>query len=302
MPAEHVQTKREIVELLSAAGVHPRKRLGQHFLIDGNLMRRLVACAELDPMDLVVEVGAGTGGLTDLIAGRVHKLLCIEMDRSLFAILEDRFREATGVTLIQGDILESKHRLNPEVARAIRSHDVVGSTFSRSASGGGSAGCVKLVANLPYQVVTPLVMNLLVDYPEVRRLCFTVQAEVGERITAGHGCKAYGPLSIVSQALCEIRTVARIPPEAFWPRPSVASVMIRMDVGVAPFADRDELRRFVTLVRGTFDHRRKTLRSALGYVIDEDQRNRVCQQFDPTRRPESFSVDEWVDLYKATRD
>jgi 16S rRNA (adenine1518-N6/adenine1519-N6)-dimethyltransferase len=157
---------------------------------------------------------------------------------------------------------------------------------------------VKLVANLPYQVATPLVLNLLVGYPQVRRLCFTVQAEVGERITAGPNSKAYGPLSIVSQALCSVQTVARLPAQTFWPQPSVASVMIRMDVGESPFADRNEVRRFSALVRSTFDHRRKTLRSALGYVLDQGVRDRVCERFDAKRRPESLGVPEWLDVFR----
>ena len=100
MDSDHVQTKREIVELLTAAGLRPRKRLGQHFLIDGNLMRRLVASAELDPLDLVLEVGGGTGGLTDLIAGRVQQLICVEIDRGLHGVLQERFGEKTGVPVV----------------------------------------------------------------------------------------------------------------------------------------------------------------------------------------------------------
>ena len=284
---EHVQTKREIAGLLKAAGIRPRKRLGQHFLIDGNLMRRLVRCAELDRCDLVLEVGGGTGGLTDLLAAGAGKVVCVELDRDLYAILEDRFRDEARVTLLHGDVLESKHRIRREVAGTIGTH------------GGGATGCVKLVANLPYQVATPLVMNLLVDYPQFRRLCFTVQAEVGERITAACECKAYGPLSIISQSLCSIETVAKLPPHTFWPQPSVDSVMIRMDVGDRPFSDQEELCRFVALVRGAFKHRRKTLRSALGYVLNEASRDRVCQRFDAKRRPESFNVHEWADVFRT---
>lgn len=291
MSVEHVQTKREIVELLAAAGVRPRKRLGQHFLIEGNLMRRLVASAELAPHDLVLEVGGGTGGLTDLLEQRVERLLCVEADRALHAILEERFRGRAKVTLIHGDILESKHRLIEAVDCTIR-------TFDRPR---GHTGCVKLVANLPYQVATPLVMNLLIDYPEVRRLCFTVQAELAERITASPNCRAYGPLSILSQALCSTQTVARLPAHTFWPRPSVDSVMIRMDVGEPPLEDREVLREFATLVRGVFDHRRKTLRRALRYVVEDAHRESVCERFDATRRPESFSVAEWLEIFRATR-
>jgi 16S rRNA (adenine1518-N6/adenine1519-N6)-dimethyltransferase len=284
---EPVQTKREIQALLASAGLRPSRRLGQSFLSDGNLMRRLAASAALSPRDLAVEVGGGTGGLTDLLVDRVAQVVCVEMDRGLFGLLVERFGRTPAVKLIRGDILETKHKIMPEVARQIGDHD------------GGVDGAVKLVANLPYQAATPVVMNLLVDHPQVRRLCFTVQAEVGERITARPGCRPYGPLSITSQALCRIKTIARIPPQAFWPKPKVDSVMLRMDVGESPFAGVDEVQRFASLVRKTFDHRRKTLRSALALVLDEPLCKRVCDQCDATRRPQQLAVSEWVGLFRT---
>ncbi len=273
--------------MLSEAGLRPRKRFGQHFLIDGNLMRRLVECAELAPADMVLEVGAGTGGLTDLIAGRVERVVAVEIDRDLFAVLTERFRDAAGVTLLCGDILAAKHRLMPAVEEMIRTRRLAPS------------GCIKLVANLPYQVATPLVMNLLVDYPGVRRLCFTVQAEVGDRITASPGCKAYGPLSITSQVLCKIETIARIGPKAFWPQPAVDSVMLRMDVVESPFAAREQLHDFVRVVRGAFEHRRKTLRSALAYALDEGKLEQAARACHLGRRPEEVPADEWLAIHRA---
>ena len=289
MSTVHVQTKREIVELLEGAGVRPNKRLGQHFLIDGNLMRRLAASAELEAADLVLEVGAGTGGLTDLLVGQARQVVSVELDEGLFALLEERFRESQGLTLLHGDILESKHRIMSEVAGAIQGYH------------GEPGGSAKLVANLPYQAATPLVMNLLLDYPQVRRLCFTVQAEVGERITAAPDCRAYGPLSIICQLLCEVQTVAKVPAEAFWPRPGVSSVMLRLDAVKTPFARREELRAFAELVHCVFEHRRKTMRSALAYCLDDVPREQVCQVFNATRRPESFTPDEWRGIHAAAK-
>ena len=284
---EHVQTKREIQETLASAGLHPRKRFGQHFLIDGNLMRRLVESADVTTDDLILEVGPGTGGLTDLLVRRAGHILSVEIDRNLAALLSDRFRHAGNVTLLQGDIMQSKHSIMPVVADVIRNY-----ADSRQ-------GCVKLVANLPYQSATPLVMNLLVDFPQVRRLCFTVQAEVGERIMADPNCKAYGPLSIIAKTLCMIETVARIGPQSFWPRPQVDSLMIRMIVRQSPFVEPNEVQRFAALVRGAFEHRRKTLRSALAYVLDETALDRICDTFDFHRRPEQVPVAEWLAISRA---
>ena len=288
MTVQHVQTKREIMDVLAAGGLRPRKRFGQNFLIDGNLMRRLADAAELSPDDRVLEVGPGTGGLTDLLVDRVDDLVCVEADRDLAGIIEDRFADRRGVRLIVGDVLERKHRLRGDVREAID---------APTHPGGG----VKLVANLPYQVATPLVMNLLLDHPAVRRLCFTVQREVGERITAPPGCKAYGPLSITTQALCRVQTIAKLSPEVFWPRPTVDSVMIRMDRRDDPPLSPDEVHHFVTLVRGVFDHRRKTMRSAMKSVVEDEARERICGAFDATRRPESFSVAEWLAIHRLAR-
>ena len=284
---EHVQTKREIERTLAAAGLHPRKRFGQHFLIDGNLMRCLVESAELTPDDLVLEVGPGTGGLTDLLISHAGHVLCVEIDRDLAAIVSERFRDAANVTLIQGDVLVSKHTIHVQVAQFIRDH----------VDRGG--GCVKLVANLPFQVATPLVMNLLIDYPQVRRMCFTVQAEVGERITAEPGGKDYGPLSILCQCLCTIATLARIGPHCFWPAPAVDSVMLRLDVRDDAIVARGELPAFAAFVRSVFEHRRKQLRTALKHVLSEEGRARLPAGFDATRRPEQLSFHEWVALFRA---
>jgi 16S rRNA (adenine1518-N6/adenine1519-N6)-dimethyltransferase len=190
------------------------------------------------------------------------------------------------VQIIQGDVLSSKHRLMPEVVEAVD-----------QCSGGESSG-IKLVANLPYRVATPVLMNLLLNHTAVRRLCFTVQAEVGERLVAQPGTKAYGPLSIITQMLCSMETLTRIRAKAFWPQPAIDSVMMRMDVNDVQVLDAGEIQSFAELVRKTFDHRRKTIRSALGYVVDELQRDKVCREFDPVRRPESFKIEEWLEIYR----
>ena len=173
MTTRHVQTKREIKTILQGAGLHPRKQLGQHFLIDGNLMRRLVQEAHITGHDLVIEVGGGTGGLTDLLVHQAGHVLCAEIDRELQNILRDRFHHRSNFTLITGDVLEKKHQLHPQLVQAMEQHD----TTSEN---------VKLVSNLPYQVATPLVMNLLVDHPRVQRLVFT-QAQAAKRHAASAG-------------------------------------------------------------------------------------------------------------------
>ena len=286
MPLQPVQTKRDIQAVLAAAGVRPRKRHGQNFLIDGNLMRRLADSAALDSADTVLEVGPGTGGLTDLLLAQAGHVIAVEVDSALHRILEHRYAGVSNLTLLHGDVLASKHQLHPELHAFLHERD------PRRES-------VKLVANLPYQVATPVVMNLLVQYPCVRRFCFTVQAEVGGRILASPGTKAYGPLSIVSQSLCRVEQVARVPATAFWPVPKVESALMRLEVAPTPFANQDECAAFAGLARGTFDHRRKTLRSALGYVLEPAQIEHLGGRFDLTRRPEVLTIAEWQEVFSV---
>ncbi len=289
MDVPQVQTKRQIAALLEQAGIRPQRRFGQHFLVDGNLMRRLVDCAELQPGDVVLEVGPGTGGLTELLLPRVGRVVAVEIAPALRALLAERLGPAGNLTLIGGDVLASKHRLCPEVVQALA---------EQAPAGGGSR---KLVANLPYQVATPVVMNLLIDHPQVQQLCFTVQAELGERMLADPGGKTYGPLSIIVQSLCQVETVARVPASAFWPRPKVESLMLRLDVKECPFAERAEVAAFAALVRATFDHRRKRLRSALEYAVGPATVARLADRIDLSRRPESLSVEEWHGLFRLTQ-
>jgi len=284
---QSVQTKRDIQALLASAGVRPRKRHGQNFLIDGNLMRQLAQSAELEPEDTVLEVGPGTGGLTDLLLPQAGHVIAIEVDTALHGVLARRYAEASNLTLLRGDVLRRKHQFHAELEGLLLGC-------------GEQSKDVKLVANLPYQVATPVVMNLLVQHPCVRRLCFTVQAEVGARILAGPGTKAYGPLSIITQSLCRVEQLARVPATAFWPIPKVESALLRLEVGPTPFAGPEERAAFARLVRTTFDHRRKTLRSALSYVLEPAQIGRLTRHFDTSRRPEAFTVTEWQEIFSVT--
>ncbi|MFQ5463198.1 MAG: 16S rRNA (adenine(1518)-N(6)/adenine(1519)-N(6))-dimethyltransferase RsmA [Phycisphaerae bacterium] len=309
MAIEHVQTRTEIQQALHDAGLHPRKRFGQHFLIDGNLMRALVRAAEIQDGDIVIEVGPGTGGLTDLLVRRRCRVILMEIDRDLHAILVGRFTSCDNVTILCGDALESKHR----IAAPLAAH-LTPPTADPSPN-------IKLVANLPYQVATPLVLNILLGFPKVTRLCFAVQAEVGQRMVSPPGGKSYGPLAVIAQCLSDVHIVTRIPPSAFWPQPTIESVMIRMDRKPPPESIDTCVKRFGLFVRSVFDHRRKTLRAALRLALENmntigtptdcardavreplgDAIARAGAAFDLKRRPESLEVGEWINLFQTVR-
>lgn len=279
-------TRRDIQAALDAAGIRPLKRFGQNFLIDGNLMDKLVAAAEVGPRDVVLEVGPGTGGLTERLLEAEGQVVAVEIDRGLAEICRTRFGSSPGFTLITGDVLESKGSIAPAVLAELR---------ARQAAAGGR---LVLVANLPYQVATPLVIDLLLGELRVSPLCFTVQAEVGQRLLAPPGGKEYGPISVFAQALADGRRIARVPSDAFWPTPKVNSVMLRLDVAEGRRPAPAVLAELLRLVHGCFNHRRKTMLWNLKELLPTDVLARVAAdgRWDLGQRPERVAPGEWVEL------
>jgi 16S rRNA (adenine1518-N6/adenine1519-N6)-dimethyltransferase len=284
MNTSHVQTKREIQTLLAAAGRRPNKRYGQHFLIDGNLMRKLVDEAQISPGDTVLEVGGGTGGLTDLLAQVARHVVVVEVDGALASVLADRFAGCEQVTLLECDALTGKHTIAPAVLEALKRH---------APPAGGE---YLLVANLPYSIASPLIVNLLVAEPRVERLCFTVQKEVAQRLMARAGSKDFGPLSIAAQTVCAVRRVAWLPASAFWPAPQVESAMLRLDRQEHPFEQGEALRRFFDLVHAGFAHRRKTLRFNLQRHLTDKALAQAAEIVDLAQRAEAVELGAWIEL------
>jgi 16S rRNA (adenine1518-N6/adenine1519-N6)-dimethyltransferase len=151
-----------------------------------------------------------------------------------------------------------------------------------------------LVANLPYHVATPLIMNLLTATPRVQRMCFTIQHEVADRIFAQSGSREFGPLAIAVQTTCTLRRLARIPPQAFWPPPKVESSMVRLDRRRHPFEQGDKLERFIKLLRTAFAHRRKTLRYNLTRYLDEEAVTKSLAHIDGSERAERIDLADWT--------
>jgi len=280
------QTKHEVQTLLAGAGVRPLKRFGQHFLIDGNLMRKLLAAAGVQPTDVVLEVGPGTGSLTEGLLAQAGHVVAVEIDRTLQTICWDRLGQRPNFTLIAGDVLESKGSIAPAVRHALQ---------DRQRELGGR---FLLVANLPYQVATPLIINLLTGQPRVAEMCFTIQAEVADRLKASPGGKDYGPLTILTQALADVQRITRVPPEAFWPSPEVDSAIVRIIVRPDAALPDAVQRRLAELVHGCFNHRRKTMRWPLRDLLDDTTLSRVETdgRWDLTLRPECITIDQWIAL------
>ncbi|MEZ6084226.1 MAG: 16S rRNA (adenine(1518)-N(6)/adenine(1519)-N(6))-dimethyltransferase RsmA [Phycisphaerae bacterium] len=278
------QTQSTIQQTLSQHGLAPNRRLGQNFLIDRHLMERLVEAADLGPGTLVLEVGGGTGGLTDHLAALADQVVVAEADAGLARLLKERFKAAANVEIIHTDILERKHDIAPTVVERLRSHKDLGRFL--------------LVANLPYSIASPLLINLLTLQPTAERMVFTIQKEVADRIVANAGSKDFGPLSIALQIACDVQIIAKLPPSVFWPPPKIDSSMLCLDVRSSITQSPDVLKSFLTIVRTAFAHRRKTLRSNIASLPD-DAREFVGAHFDTSLRAEQISLDQWQALHSA---
>ena len=271
------QSKHQIQSLLSSANTQPRHRFGQNFMIDQNLVRVIAHAASPMAGDLVIEVGPGTGTLTDELLSRGVDVVAVEIDRDLAKLLRERFADEPRFTLIEGDALSSKHALNEELVQLI-------------AAARGRA--IKLVANLPYNIASPLIIELLIL--GIEQLVFTVQKEVADRLRAAHGSDAYGPLSVMAQLLARVEVLRTLPPQAFWPPPKIESALVRMTRDDRSGGNAAVFGRFVQKL---FSFRRKTLRRALAQAGYDADAAIAATQLDPQARPEVLSVPQLQVLF-----
>jgi 16S rRNA (adenine1518-N6/adenine1519-N6)-dimethyltransferase len=273
------QTRTHIGELLARHGLRPRHDLGQNFLIDLNLLEFLVAQAEIGPNDLILEVGSGTGSLTACLAAQAGAVISVEVDSRMQRLTAETVEGFSNVSLLGCDVLKNKNHFSPAVLEALErglSHreprpPVVSPSLPaplpRGERGerlqGGAIKQLKLVANLPYGVATPVISNLVASEYPWKRMVVTIQHELAQRMAAKESTSDYSALSVWLQAQCRLEVLKNLPPDVFWPRPKVASAMIRIDPDPALRAkirDRGFLHQFL---RELFQQRRKLLRNVL---------------------------------------
>lgn len=264
-------TRRRLAELLSEHGLAPSRALGQNFVADPNTVRRIARLAGVGAGDHVVEIGAGLGSLTLALAETGADVTAIETDRHLLPVLEDVLGGAERpVRLVHADALHVDWP--PLLAGAER---------------------WTLVANLPYNIATPLVLDLLDGVPAIERMLVMVQAEVGERLAAGVGDAAYGIPSVKVAYWATARVVGRVSPEVFLPRPRVGSALVEIVRRPAPAVDTDPERLFA-LVRAGFGQRRKMLRRSLAGLVDAEAFDAAGVR--PEARAEELGLEDWARL------
>jgi 16S rRNA (adenine1518-N6/adenine1519-N6)-dimethyltransferase len=265
-------TRSQVVELLDRHGLAPSRALGQNFVVDPNTVRRIVRVAEVHPGDPVVEIGPGVGSLTTALAEAGAEVVAVELDRHLIAPLTEVVGPL-GVRVVRGDALEV------DWSEVLAGHP-------RWA----------LVANLPYNVATTVVLHLLDEVPAVDPMVVMVQREVGERLAAPPGTRTYGIPSVKLSLWATAEVVARVPATVFLPPPKVESVLVRIRRRPVPAVDSDREVLF-SLVRQAFGQRRKMLRRSLADRVSPAQFARAG--IAPESRPEELGIEAWGALTDA---
>ena len=271
--------------LLKKHGVAARKKYGQNFLIDDNILKKIVLAANVGPEDTVLEIGPGTGSLTQSLAAAAGKVIAVEIDEGMLPILRESLLGRENVTVVHADIL--KWEIDPRID--------------------------KVVANLPYYITTPILLHLLEHADGIREMLFMVQKEVADRLTSGPGTKDYGALTLAAQYRAEVSVAAIVPASCFHPRPNVDSALVHFklrkwtDEEQSTELSEEEETKLFRVIRAAFNQRRKTLANALSNAQElpctrEEVRDALCALGLPeTVRGEALSLAQFVALSKTLR-
>ena len=272
-------------EVLKKYGFHFQKRYGQNFLIDPRVLRKITAAADIGPEDCVLEIGPGIGTLTQYLAFQAKKVFAVEIDDALIPVLQETLKDWDNVTIIHNDILK------------VDLH-----AFVQEQNEGSS---IKVVANLPYYITTPILMGLMEKKVPFTSITVMVQKEVAERMQAEPGTKDYGALSVAVQYYTVPHLAATVPPNCFIPRPNVGSAVIRLEKRTARPMDVTDEQLFFRIVRASFEQRRKTLLNSLknardlSFTKEQIQKSIAACGFPENVRGEALDIHQFAALTKA---
>ncbi|HLQ75624.1 MAG TPA: 16S rRNA (adenine(1518)-N(6)/adenine(1519)-N(6))-dimethyltransferase RsmA [Alloiococcus sp.] len=279
-----IATPSRTIEIQQKYGIQAKKSLGQNFIIDTNILHNIVKAGSVDKNTIVIEVGPGIGALTEQIAKVAKHVYAFEIDQRLLPVLDDTLSPYDNVTVLNEDILEVDLSAFFE-EQTINQERVV------------------VMANLPYYITTPIIINFLESSVNVDQMIFMIQKEVAERIAAEPSTKAYGSLSIAVQYYAEAETLFIVPKTVFRPQPNVESAIIRLNLLHEPAAEVTNEKYFFTLTRSSFAQRRKTLwnnlKIAYGKEPETQEKLKVALDeagIDSKRRGETLTIQEFADL------
>ncbi len=270
------------IEILKKYNFSFQKKYGQNFLIDANILEKIVNASDITDRDCVLEIGPGIGTMTQYLAKNAKEVIAVEIDQALIPILEDTLAEYNNVTVINEDILKL------DIGRIVEEKN------------GGRA--VKVVANLPYYITTPIIMGLLEGDVPIESITIMVQKEVAERMQTGPGTKDYGALSLAVQYYTKPEIVAQVAPTCFMPKPKVGSTVIRLDRYKEPSVDTKDEKFMFSIIRASFNQRRKTLvnglanDAGLGLAKEKIAGALETMGLPPAVRGETLSLKEFAQL------
>lgn len=274
-------------DIVQRYGFKFTKSLGQNFLINESILDEIVESANISDDDVVLEIGTGIGTLTSKLCERAKKVIAVEIDKNLLPILQETLSDFDNITIINKDIL--KIDINEELTNL------------------GINQKIKVVANLPYYITTPIIMKILEEKVNVDCMVLMLQKEVANRINATTSTKDYGSLSIAVQYYCDTDIVCKVPKNSFIPEPNVDSLVIKLSVNEKRKVDIEDEDLFFKIVRGSFSKRRKTILNSLaGYenLVDKEKIEKILEKanIDTKRRGETLSIYEFAILTRAYKD
>lgn len=288
------QTQSYLRELFRCNGLFPKNKLGQNFLIDLNLVDFIIRSAELTRADLALEIGTGTGSLTAQLADLAGAVLTVEIDPAFHELAQGAVHGRQNVRMVLADALKNKNLLNPEVLTALE-----------EMRGIYQAQRIKLIANLPYSVATPVITNFLIAGVPLERMVVTVQWEIAEKLIAQPASKEYGALAVLVQSLADVEVLRKLSPAVFWPRPQVDSGIVR----ILPSAEKRnrvaDVQRLRNFLRDLYSHRRKNLRGGLISMTGHQHDKSVVDAkladlgYAGTERAETLTITQHLELCEA---
>ena len=286
----YLGTPTATAQVIKKYGFSFQKKYGQNFLIDANILEKIIASAEITKEDCVIEIGPGIGTMTQYLAENAREVVAVEIDKNLIPILEETLKEYKNVSILNEDILKV------DLNRLVKEKN--------------DGRPIKVVANLPYYITTPIIMGLFESHVPLSSITIMVQKEVADRMQVGPGTKDYGALSLAVQYYAKPEIMLNVPPACFMPRPNVGSAVIRLTRFEEPPVKAQDERKMFSIIRAAFNQRRKTLANALtnglAYTNEEGKvihvsRKEVCEALEKmglsqTIRGEALSLEQFARL------